>query len=166
MISCTWYDPASRDQIHRRKRGEGNIFFPCSVDHEQDWQPYPVDPYSAMCTYLHLSLCGVMGSIKCRGRSGILPATYCFFLHPIKGHLQFCSTFFSFTEFPHFCSFLFLFCRLPIKNGLHRFCFLKKNLNASRPSEHPPVRGKIMSKRLGGIIACKDQTYSWHLRLR
>ena len=28
---------------------------------------------------------------------------------------------------------------------------LKKNLNASRPSEHPPVRGK-MSKRLGEII--------------
>ena len=28
---------------------------------------------------------------------------------------------------------------------------LKQNLNASRPSEHPPVRGK-MSKRLGGII--------------
>ena len=28
---------------------------------------------------------------------------------------------------------------------------LKKNLNAPRPSEHPPVRGKKMSKRLGGI---------------
>ena len=23
--------------------------FPCSADHEQDWQPYPVDPYSAIC---------------------------------------------------------------------------------------------------------------------
>ena len=22
---------------------------PCSADHEQDWQPYPVDPYSAIC---------------------------------------------------------------------------------------------------------------------
>ena len=39
----------SRDQILRRKRGEGNIIFPCSVDHEQDWQPYPVDLYSAIC---------------------------------------------------------------------------------------------------------------------
>ena len=28
---------------------------------------------------------------------------------------------------------------------------LKKNLNAPRPSEHPPVRGKKMSKHLGGI---------------
>ena len=25
---------------------------PCSADHEQqDWQPYPVDPYSATCIY-------------------------------------------------------------------------------------------------------------------
>ena len=40
-------------------------------------------------------------------------------------------------------------------------CF-KKNLNASRPSEHPLVRGK-MSTRLGGIIDCKDKTSSWHL---
>ena len=23
-------------------------YFPCSADHEQDWQPYPVDPYSAI----------------------------------------------------------------------------------------------------------------------
>ena len=22
---------------------------PCSADHEQDWQPYPVDPYSDIC---------------------------------------------------------------------------------------------------------------------
>ena len=27
---------------------------------------------------------------------------------------------------------------------------LKKNQNARRPSEHPPVRGEKMSKRLGG----------------
>ncbi|CAM9503056.1 unnamed protein product, partial [Ascophyllum nodosum] len=30
--------------------------FPCSADHEQDWQPYPVNPYSAICddhTYIH-----------------------------------------------------------------------------------------------------------------
>ena len=31
----------------------------------------------------------------------------------------------------------------------------KKNLNASRPSEYLPVRGKKMSKRVGGIIGCK-----------
>ena len=37
-----------------------------------------------------------------------------------------------------------------------------KTLNASRPSEYPPVRGR-MSKRFGSIIGCKDQTSSWHL---
>ena len=41
-------EPVSRDQILGRKRGQGNIHFPCSADHEQDWQPYPVDPYSAI----------------------------------------------------------------------------------------------------------------------
>ena len=25
------------------------IYFPCSADHGQDWQPYPVGPYSATC---------------------------------------------------------------------------------------------------------------------
>ena len=42
-------EPVSRDQILRHARGQGNIIFPCSGDHEQDWQPYPVDPYSAIC---------------------------------------------------------------------------------------------------------------------
>ena len=49
-------EPISRDQILRRERGQGNIHIPCSADHEQDWQPYPVDPYSAICddhTYIH-----------------------------------------------------------------------------------------------------------------
>ena len=50
-------EPISRDQILRRERGQGNINFPCcSADHEQDWQPYPVDPYSAICddhAYIH-----------------------------------------------------------------------------------------------------------------
>ena len=49
-------EPLSRDQILSRARGQGNVHFPCSADHEQDWQPYPVDPYSAICddhTYIH-----------------------------------------------------------------------------------------------------------------
>ena len=37
---------------------------------------------------------------------------------------------------------------------------LKKNQNAPRPSEHPPVRGGKMSKRLGGIKGCKYKTSS------
>ena len=44
--------PVSRDQILRRERGQGNINFPCSADHEKDWQLYPVDPYSCyMCDH-------------------------------------------------------------------------------------------------------------------
>ena len=43
------------------------------------------------------------------------------------------------------------------------YMFLKKNQNAPRPSEHTPVRGEKMSKRLGGIKGCKYKTSSWHL---
>ena len=34
----------------------GILIFTCSADHEQDWQPYPVNPYSALCDdhiYIH-----------------------------------------------------------------------------------------------------------------
>ena len=37
-------ETVSRDQILRHESGQGNIHFPCSTDHEQDRQPYPVDP--------------------------------------------------------------------------------------------------------------------------
>ena len=35
-----------RGQILRLERGQGNIKFLFSADHEQDWQPYPIDVYS------------------------------------------------------------------------------------------------------------------------
>ena len=38
------------------RTGTGEFHFPCSADHEQEWHPYPVDPYSAICddhTYIH-----------------------------------------------------------------------------------------------------------------
>ena len=38
----------------------------------------------------------------------------------------------------------------------------KKNLNAFKPSEHPPS-GEKMSKGLGGNIDCKYKITSWHL---
>ena len=41
--------------------------------------------------------------------------------------------------------------------------YLKKDQNAPKPSEHPPVRGGEMSKRLGGIKGCKFKTSSWHI---
>ena len=49
-------EPVSREQTLRRVREQGKNHFPCSADHEQDRQPYPVDPYSAICdehTYIH-----------------------------------------------------------------------------------------------------------------
>ena len=51
-------EPVSRDQILRHERRQGNLNFPCSADHVQDWQPYQVDPYPCyMCdhtvTYSH-----------------------------------------------------------------------------------------------------------------
>ena len=56
--TCVWLtrdgtgEPVSRDQILRRERGQENINFPCLADHVQDWQPYPVDPYSCyMCDH-------------------------------------------------------------------------------------------------------------------
>ena len=59
-------EPVSRDQILRHARGQGNVHFPCSADHEQDWQPYPVDPYSAICdehTYIH-TYTGLRGYVQ------------------------------------------------------------------------------------------------------
>ena len=51
-------EPIWRDQINSQARtGTGEYYFPCLADHEQDWQPYPVDPYSAIIcddhTYRH-----------------------------------------------------------------------------------------------------------------
>ena len=63
-------EPVSRDQNLRHARGQGNVHFPCSADHEQDWQPYPVDPYSAICddhTYVQV-LTGIPSEISIRKR--------------------------------------------------------------------------------------------------
>ena len=45
-------EPVSRDQILRREWGQGNNHFLCSADHEQDWQPYPVDSYCCYRLYV------------------------------------------------------------------------------------------------------------------
>ena len=53
MSRLTWdgtAEPVSRDQILRRERRQVTNMFPCSADHKQDWQSYPVDSYySALC---------------------------------------------------------------------------------------------------------------------
>ena len=52
-------EPVSRDPILRYARGQRNIHFSCSADHEQDWLPYPVDPYSVLyvMTISHYCCC-------------------------------------------------------------------------------------------------------------
>ena len=43
------------------RTGTGEYSVSCSADHEQDWQPYPVDPYSAICddhTYIYIYTTG------------------------------------------------------------------------------------------------------------
>ena len=51
-------EPVSRDRILRREQRQGENHFPCSADHEQDWQPYPVGPYSAKCDDNTQDTCG------------------------------------------------------------------------------------------------------------
>ena len=60
-------EPVSRDQILRHAREQGNIKFPCSADHEQDWPPYPVDPYSAICDDHTYILCCERAFVIFRG---------------------------------------------------------------------------------------------------
>ena len=56
-------------------------------------------------------------------------------------------------------NFVFVSCGTAVHLERHEktniFCgiyqFLKKNQSTPRSSEHPPVMGEIMSKRLGGI---------------
>ena len=43
----------SRDQILRHEREQKNIHFPCSADHEQDWQPYRLIHTLAICMCDH-----------------------------------------------------------------------------------------------------------------
>ena len=47
-------EPVSRGQILRHERRQENLHFFCSADHMQDWQSYPVDPYSCfMCDHTY-----------------------------------------------------------------------------------------------------------------
>ena len=49
-------EPVSREQILRHVRGQKYFHFSFLADHEKDWQPFPVDSYSAIWydhTYIH-----------------------------------------------------------------------------------------------------------------
>ena len=49
---------------------------------------------------------------------------------------------------------------LPVSFRKHEIVF-RKNLNASKPSEHPPQVEECL-KGLGGNIGCRDKTSSWY----
>ena len=57
-------ETVSRYQIlWHEQSSQGNINFPCSADHERDWQPYPADPSTCyMCdhTYIHKYVRGLV----------------------------------------------------------------------------------------------------------
>ena len=51
-------EPVSETKFSGANADRELFHFPCSADHGQDWQPYPVDLYSCyMCdhTYIHKS---------------------------------------------------------------------------------------------------------------
>ena len=63
-------EPVSRDPIYQARTGTEEYYFPCSADPEQDWQPYAVDPYSAICddhTYIHKYIHTFDKRLACRG---------------------------------------------------------------------------------------------------
>ena len=104
-------EPASREQILRHERGQGNINSPYSADHEQDWQPSLVGPYSAtVYIYIYIYI-------------------YIYVM----------------TTYDHTVPGVF-----------------KKNLNASKPSEHPPQVEECLKVYIGGNIGCRDKTSSWY----
>ena len=61
----------------------GKEIFPCSADHKQDWQPYAVDLYSAVChdhtyMYTYIVLSRVPSTPACyRGTSGFKEKSEC-----------------------------------------------------------------------------------------
>ena len=58
-------EPVSRYQINRRERGQKNIHFSCSADHELNWQPFPVDPHSCYNVMTILSIKTAICDVRC-----------------------------------------------------------------------------------------------------
>ena len=61
-------EPVSGDRIFRGERGQENVHFPCSADHEKDIQSYPGDPYSRyMCVAIRwFSRCSLLWDFTIR----------------------------------------------------------------------------------------------------
>ena len=77
-------DSVSRDQVISREWGQGNVNFPCSADHEQDWQPYLVDSYSAICD-AHTYIPGTKLEAPVRAERTKIQASYVIMLGLLSG---------------------------------------------------------------------------------
>ena len=118
-------EPVSRDQILRHARGQRNVHFPCSADHEQDWQPYPVDPYSAICddhtyihTYIHVITIHTITRHSGDDDCGVSGLTQDLITEPAsRDHVLWRE-----------------------QGRKAEIMCLKKNQTTPRPSEHPPVK--------------------------
>ena len=134
------------------------IHFPCSADHEQDWQPFPVDPCSAICdyhTYIHTVLYqGTCIVRRIRNPLGVRStggnATLVLVLVVIRetdNTIHVSSVYLQQDIHMHCSSAIWVTClgesslRAQHKHAPRPYG-LKKNLNASRPFEHQPVREK------------------------
>ena len=56
-------NPSREDKFSGANADREIFIFPCSADHKQDWQRYPVDPYSCyMCdhTYTYYIICSLL----------------------------------------------------------------------------------------------------------
>ena len=108
-------EPVSRGQFLGRERGQGNIYVSCLADHEQDWQTYPVDPYSAESAdkiYVHTFSCCSLSVDYCLNSQGVCGP------YIITVTTQ---------------------TKTTVLHDTAVAIMLLKNLNASRPSEHPSV---------------------------
>ena len=84
--------------------------FPCPADHEQDWQPYPVDPYSCyMCDYTYNPL--LLGTVNDTKYLAAMDFAPCMWLGPlfdsgnrfgaVISESTLASAAFDCSEFPH-----------------------------------------------------------------
>ena len=138
-------EPVSRDQMFRRERGQGKLYFPCSDDHVQDWQPYPVDPYYScyMCdrTLPFRFVTTVFKTFTARCTLKIL-LYFTFFTSGILRIISITTTLtMSNSNNARRTATHITTASLSTMND-YDTVFLNKNPNAPRPSEHPPVRGK------------------------
>ena len=85
-------EPVSRDHILRRERGQGNTRFPCLADHEQDWQPHPVDPLSCyMCDHTYIQSAAAQRRERHRGFDcKCYECLLCVGLDPVRLTLRIC----------------------------------------------------------------------------